>query len=302
MADHIADNLDFAPHEGRDGNFSSYNVDDLQFPLLISVPHAGRVYPDEILDNLAVPATHLLRLEDRYADRLAGRAIARGFPAIIAHRPRAWVDLNRNRSEIDADMIGGLSAAQLRTRLPAPSRKVRGGLGVVPSRLHGAGNLWRRKWQWDDIINRLDSYHEPYHASIAGILERICLKFGGAILLDLHSMPPLNEGQGGVDMVVGDRFGRSAGSRYSELSVAFLEQSGIRTRLNHPYAGGYILERHARVERDIHALQLEVDRSTYLDSALREPDGRLPAVADHIADLAMRLADQINSQFLLAAE
>lgn len=302
MADIIADNLDFASHEAHDGAFLSYNLDDLQYPLLISVPHAGRVYPDEILDNLAVPAVHLLRLEDRYADRLAGSAIARGFPAIIAHRPRAWVDLNRNRSEIDAEMVGGLSPSQLRMQLPAPSRKVRGGLGVVPSRLHGAGNLWRRKWQWDDIKNRLDSYHEPYHASIAGILERICLKFGGAILLDLHSMPPLDEEQGGVDMVIGDRFGRSAGSRYSEISLAFLEQSGIRTRLNHPYAGGYVLERHAKVERDIHALQLEVDRSTYLDSALREPDAGLGQVADNIADLAVKLSDQINSQFLLAAE
>lgn len=304
MADHIGDSVtELVPYEGgHEAAFSSYNVDDMRWPLLISVPHAGRVYPDEILENLAVPAEHLLRLEDRYADRLASAAIARGFPAIIAHRPRAWVDLNRKRSEIDADMISGLSSDRLRAQLPAPSRKVRGGLGVVPSRLHGAGNLWRRKWLWDDIESRLDSYHEPYHVSIADLLERICLKFGGAILLDLHSMPPLNEEQGSVDMVIGDRFGRSAGSRYSELSMAFLQQSGIKARLNHPYAGGYILERHGRAEKDIHALQLEVDRSFYLDKSLREPSDRLPAVADHIADLAARLADQISSQFLLAAE
>lgn len=298
MADQVGDNIGFASQAGHEGPFTAHNVDDIQFPLLISVPHAGRVYSDEILDNLAVPAAHLLRLEDRYADRLAGAAIARGFPAIIAHRPRAWVDLNRKRSEIDVEMIEGISSAQL----PAPSRKVRGGLGVVPSRLHGAGNLWRRKWQWDDIKTRLDSYHEPYHTSISGILERICVKFGGAILLDLHSMPPLNEDQGGVDMVIGDRFGRSAGSRYSELSLAFLQHSGIRARLNHPYAGGYILERHSGVEKDIHALQLEVDRGYYLDGSLREPGDRLPVVADQIAELAARLADQINSRFLLAAE
>ncbi len=280
-----------------DGPFSFHNVDDLQFPLLISVPHAGRVYPPEIMDNLAVSAAHLLRLEDRYADRLAGSAIAAGFPAIIAHRPRAWVDLNRNRSEIDADMVNGLSSMQL----PTPSRKVRGGLGVVPSRLHGVGNLWRKKWQWDDINSRLDSSHEPYHSNIGDILEQMRLKFGGAILLDLHSMPPLDE-EGGVDIVIGDRFGRSAGSRYSELSMSFLQQSRIKARLNHPYAGGYILERHSKVEKDIHALQLEVDRRYYLDAALREPNVRLPIMADHITNLARRLVDQINNQFLLAAE
>jgi len=296
MTDKIADNLVQGP--SGDGSFSSYNVDELQYPLLISVPHAGRVYPKEIMDNLAVPATHLLRLEDRYADRLASAAISRGLPTLIAHQPRAWVDLNRARSEIDANIIQGLSPSQL----PAPSRKVRGGLGVVPSRLHGIGSLWRKKWQWEDINDRLDNCHEPYHHGVTQMLDQIRLKFGCALLLDLHSMPPLDEKQGNIDVVVGDLFGRSAGSRYSELTMSFLEQSGINARLNHPYAGGYILERHSQVEKDVHALQVEVNRRCYLDEALREPSDDLPVMADHIANLAMRLADHMGGQFLLAAE
>lgn len=296
MADKILEDLmRIKSHEEA---FVSHNVEDLQFPLLISVPHAGRVYPQEILNNLAVPAAHLLRLEDRYADRLASTVIAEGFPAVIAHRPRAWVDLNRNRLEIDVDMVNGLSASQL----PAPSRKVRGGLGVIPSRLNGIGNLWRKKWLWDDISSRLDSCHEPYHRSISEILERMRLKFGCAILLDLHSMPPLGEEFGNVDIVIGDRFGRSSGSRYSELSLSFFEQLGVKARLNHPYAGGYILERHSKVAKDIHALQLEVDRRYYLDAALQEPSDQLPVMAAHIANLAIRLTDQMDGQFLLAAE
>lgn len=296
MADQIADNLMHSEH--HEGPFLSHNVDDLQFPLLISVPHAGRVYPQEVMSNLAVPAAHLLRLEDRYADRLASTAITRGFATIVAHRPRAWVDLNRNRSEIDVDMINGLSPSQL----PRPSRKVRGGLGVIPSRLHGVGNLWRKKWQWDQIDRRLDSCHEPYHRNITEVLERMRLKFGCAILLDLHSMPPLDEQQGDVDIVVGDRFGRSSGSRYSDLAMSYFDRAGVKARLNHPYAGGYILERHSKVESDIHALQLEVDRRCYLDAALREPSEKLAAMADHIANLAILLTDQINGQSLLAAE
>lgn len=285
-------------NESPDGLFSHHNIDILKFPLLISVPHAGRVYPQELMDNLAVPAAHLLRLEDRYADRLVSAAIDSGFPTIIAHRPRAWIDLNRNRAEIDADMVDGLTASQL----PTPSRKVRGGLGVIPSRLHGVGHLWRKKWQWDDVSRRLDSCHEPYHRSIRQITEQMRLKFGCAILLDIHSMPPLEEEHGQADIVIGDRFGRSAGSRYSELALSFFEKSGIKARLNHPYAGGYILERHSDVDKDIHALQLEVDRSAYLDSDFREPSTHLPIMADHIANLAARLVDQINNQFLLAAE
>ncbi|MEP3224929.1 MAG: N-formylglutamate amidohydrolase [Parasphingorhabdus sp.] len=282
----------------EDGPFTHHNTAPLDFPLLISVPHAGRVYPRELLDNLAVPVAHLLRLEDRYADRLASAAIAAGFPAIIAHHPRAWVDLNRNPTELDADMINGLTQSQL----PAPSRKVRGGLGLIPSRLHGTGNLWRKKWQWDAVRDRIDQCHEPYHHSIAEIMERLRAKFGCALLLDIHSMPPPNPDPDGTDIVVGDRFGRSAGSRYSERCMSFLDLSGFKTRLNHPYAGGYILERHSHVERDMHAIQLEVNRDCYLDSAMREPSALLPDIANLVLKLAQHLVDHANSQFLLAAE
>jgi len=116
-------------------NYFLSNVAELNFPILVSVPHAGREYPPELLDNLNVQASHLLRLEDRYADRLAASAIASGFPAIVARKPRAWVDLNRSRAEIDPDMVSGMDSAQT----PHISKKVRGGLGILPRRLHGAG-------------------------------------------------------------------------------------------------------------------------------------------------------------------
>ena len=171
-------------------------------------------------------------------------------------------------------MLSGVA----RHQLPEPSRKVRGGLGLVPRRLNGAGELWRRKWTWDDICQRVDRSHAPYHRFVEQTLYRMREKFGGAILLDVHSMPPLtDEKKGDVDIVIGDRFGRSAGSRYSEIALAYCNQSGMRSQLNHPYAGGYILERHGKPDDGIHALQLEIDRRCYLDKALLEPgDGFAP--------------------------
>jgi len=282
----------------RENGFSVHNEQDLRFPLLLNVPHAGRDYSREIIDNLAVPAANLLRLEDRYADRLAHGAIASGFTTIIAHKPRAWIDLNRGRTEVDPEMIAGLSPSQL----PQPGRKVRGGLGIVPRRLSGVGNLWRDKWSKESLKHRLDSFHEPYHLNIENILGNMRSKFGCAILLDLHSMPPLDGGpDDSAGIVIGDRFGRSAGSRYSELAVRFFEQEGYQARLNHPYSGGYILERHCDPDKEIHALQLEIDRSCYLDDALREPGPNLPVLADKILDLAQLLTDQALSQFQLAA-
>ena len=153
--------------------YSLSNVTTLGFPVLVSVPHSGREYPPELLDNLNVPASHLLRLEDRYSDRLAASAIASGFPAIIARKPRAWVDLNRNRTEIDPDMVIGMDPSQIAQK----SKKVRGGLGLLPRRLHGAGNLWRNKWPYQDVIDRIEQDHEPYHAMVANLLDQIPVSY-----------------------------------------------------------------------------------------------------------------------------
>lgn len=278
--------------------YSLTNVETLKFPVLVSVPHSGREYPAELLDNLNVPASHLLRLEDRYADRLAASATASGFPVIIARKPRAWVDLNRSRTEIDPDMVVGMDSAQT----PQISKKVRGGLGILPRRLHGAGNLWREKWQHQHVIDRIEQDHEPYHVMIEHILEQIRSVFGCALLLDLHSMPSVfDEDRRPIGFVIGDRFGRSCESRYAELAADHFRMHGYHVQTNHPYSGGYILERHGKPPRNVHALQLEVDRSLYLDESLREPIAAARTIAELIGNCCGMLAEQLSGRHQLEA-
>lgn len=288
--------------------FSILNAKDIGFPVLIGIPHAGRLYPKKLLENLKIRPAELLRLEDRYADRLATSALASGFPAIIAHQPRAWIDLNRKNSEIDPDIVNGISASEL----PAPTRKVRGGLGLIPRRLNMIGELWVNRWDIADIQNRIATYHEPYHQAVTKLLGQIRDKFGVALLLDLHSMPPLDMPvdqrknppglSDGSNIVIGDRYGRSAGDRFSELAVAYFQEHGFFAQLNHPYSGGYILERHGDPNCGVHAIQVEVDRACYLDQTLNEPSEKMTKISDNIEQLAQILTGQLASQFLLAAE
>lgn len=274
------------------------NVSPLNFPVLVSVPHSGREYPDELLENLNVPASHLLRLEDRYADRLAASAIAFGFPSIIARKPRAWVDLNRSRSEIDPDMVDGMDPAQI----PQISKKVRGGLGILPRRLHGVGNLWREKWQHQHVIDRIDQDHEPYHVMVERLLDQIRSAYGCALLLDLHSMPSVfDEDSNQIGFVIGDRFGRSCESRYAELAAVHFRMHGHHVQTNHPYSGGYILERHGRPARNIHAFQLEVNRSLYLDQNMREPIAATRSISELIGNCCVMLAEQLSGRHQLEA-
>ncbi len=281
--------------------FSVHNTDMPLFPVLLSVPHAGRDYPPEIFDNLRLPPADLIRLEDRYADLLARGAVLGGFPVIMAHRARAWIDLNRDEGDIDVGMVEGLSAHDR----PTPGAKQRGGLGLIPRRLSGSGEIWKRSISAHELDQRIVGYHRPYHENVANILSQMRENFGIAILLDLHSMPPLLAvpGQEPFGFVIGDRFGRSAANRFAEVVSARLRLERCRSALNHPYSGEYILRRHGDGGRNIHALQLEVDRALYLDASLREPSKRVQDIAAIVTALLHCLSEEaLGERILQAAE
>lgn len=282
--------------------FTLYNAGITDIPVLLSVPHAGRDYPPELMANLRVSPADLLRLEDRYADRLVQSAIASGCSAIVAHCARAWIDLNRAETDIDSGMVVGATAAAGST----PSAKARGGLGLFPRRLQACGELWRRPIDRADVEHRIAEVHAPYHNAVAEILSAMRKRFGVAILLDVHSMPPIPVGAAHdtpPQIVVGDRFGRSAASVYAELVIGRAQAAGMTAALNAPYSGDYILQRHGVPDCGIHALQLEVDRSLYLDSDLREPTARLKPMAEFVQLVVGDLADQaLGTSFAEAAE
>lgn len=278
-----------------------WGTENISVPVLLSVPHAGRDYPAIVFDALRLPPASLVRLEDRYADLLVRRSVQFGHPVIVAHRARAWIDLNRDEQDIDVEMVEGAQRADY----PAPGIKQRGGLGLVPRRLSGEGDLWKRQFTLDDINDRIAALHRPYHQAVSNVLENMRQKFGVAILLDLHSMPPIRNAQSGTEpqFVVGDRFGKSASSQYAELLMSRLQGQGFTAALNHPYAGDYILRRHAKPRANIHAIQLEVDRSLYLDPDLRQPAAGIEPLKLLIPGLIEALADEaLGSSALIAAE
>jgi N-formylglutamate amidohydrolase len=85
--------------------------------------------------------------------------------------------------------------------------------------------------------------------------------------------------------------------------MARVQAQGFKVALNHPYAGEYILRRHARPRANVHAIQLEVDRSLYLDSALRQPGAGLDRLRALMPALVNALADEaLGSATLIAAE
>ncbi|OAN57736.1 N-formylglutamate amidohydrolase [Sphingobium sp. TCM1] len=271
-------------------------------PVILSVPHAGRDYPAELLAQARVGPEVLRRLEDRWVDLLIQPLIGRGFTTLVARAPRAMIDLNRHEREVDPAMLRDLP----RGVTLHSSAKLRGGLGLVPRRLPGANDLWRGPLAWAEVQRRIDQVHRPYHGELARLMQAARGAHGHAILLDIHSMPPLPPtapGWRAPGLVLGDRFGRSASSRLMALVADIGQAHDVATAQNHPYAGDHLLDRHGRPGSGLHAIQIEIDRSLYLDATLDRPGPGVERMRGLMTDIVEALALELpREDCALAAE
>jgi N-formylglutamate amidohydrolase len=263
-------------------------------PVIIAVPHAGRTYPPSLLAEMRDPHGAGLKLEDRYVDLLALTVAEKtGAALLTAQAPRAMIDLNRAPEEMDWEMVANRD--QRTHEPPGTARRARGGLGLVPRRLPGLGEIWKRRMTQAELDSRLAGIHAPYHAALSAELTRLKVRWGGALLVDLHSMPPLGPKRGphaSADFVIGDRFGSSCDGLLVAAAFDHLASTGRRAAHNRPYAGGYVLDRHAAPSRGLHGLQVEICRAAYLDERLREPGSGFEAIAEFLAGLVRRLASE----------
>ncbi|MCD2322720.1 N-formylglutamate amidohydrolase [Sphingomonas sp. IC-56] len=255
-------------------------------PLVLAVPHAGRDYPAPLQSAIRVPLAALKGLEDRCADALALEAW-RDETLFIAHRARAWIDLNRGEQERDPKLEDG--AGLLGVPLSA---KLRSGLGLVPRRVGNSGDIWSRRLSSAEVLARIDEDHRPYHEALAGALSDARTRHGVAVLVDIHSMPPLASIGEPARLVIGDRFGKSAGTRFVKRIEDAARALGVSIASNTPYAGGHTLERHGAPHNGIHAVQLEFDRSFYLDAALDRPGPNFAAAVRLLRTILDGLLDE----------
>lgn len=262
--------------------------------MLLSVPHSGRDYPDWLIGLAAAGKPSLTTLEDPLVDRLVWRALQRGCGAVIARTPRAAIDCNRSEDEVDPSVVDGPRRGRI-------SARARGGLGIVPARTPQHGYLWRTAISPAQLDERISQAHRPYHQAIDALLSLLVDRFGCALLLDCHSMPPPPDGVPPV--VIGDCRGRAAEPWVGAAAVSISNQSGFEVRLNDPFAGGHIIDRHAKPGNGVHAIQIEIDRRFYLDHRLAKPGAGFDKAAVLIETLAVELGRELlGRQYATAAE
>jgi N-formylglutamate amidohydrolase len=206
-----------------------------------------------------MPQPFLRRSEDAYVDYLIENAPDYGAHMIEAQFPRVFVDVNRGPWELDPHMF----ADRLPAFVDTASSRAAAGLGVVPRVGVDGVQLYRKRFRFSEVRDRITKYYMPYHAALNGLIAQCHDTFGTAIILDMHSMP--DKSAPGVDIVLGDRKGTSCHPDIVEQSESILSGLGFVTVRNTPYAGGHTTEHYGRPDLGVHVLQIEISRGLYLD-------------------------------------
>ena len=238
--------------------------------VIFASPHSGRDYPSALLAESVLDKRSLRSSEDAFVDLFLQTAPQAGAPVLSARIPRAYVDFNRAASELDPALITGVSARGLNPRISS-------GLGVIPRVVAGGRAIYRGKITLAEARHRLHRYWHPYHDKLTELMEAQRQQFGRAILFDMHSMPRDAVSMSGQhttlrpDIVLGDRFGAAARSDLTDTVARIFSDAGLRVARNSPFAGAYITQRYGMPSIGQHAIQIEIDRSLYMDEARIEP-------------------------------
>jgi N-formylglutamate amidohydrolase len=273
-----------------DPPFTIAGADTQRVPAIFNSPHSGRIYPSVFLKASRLAAEALRKSEDAYVEELLASVPEHGAVLMHAHFPRAYVDINREPYELDPVLFNG--------RLPdfvnSQSLRAAGGLGTIARIVNDKEEIYSGPLTLETAFTRIERLYKPYHTALAGLLHATRAKFGSAFLVDFHSMPSQQSERGGwPDFVLGDRFGTSCAPEITRLVQSFLKNLGYRVLLNKPYAGGYITENYGRPAQDMHVLQIEVDRSLYMNEETFEKSPSFSGLQWDISRLTGMLVQEL---------
>ena len=254
-------------------------------PLLISIPHLGTEIPSEIAAVYSSEA-RLVSDTDWHLDRLYGFAKGLGASILGAKLSRYAIDLNRPPNG------ESLYPGQTTTGL-CPTETFRG----VP--LYPAGYVLDK----DEIERRRALYWQPYHNALQEELARLRKQHRQVLLWEAHSiasvLPRLFDGKL-PDFNFGSHGGLSCAP--SVMAAALAPLTASRTALpfshvlNGRFKGGYITRHYGHPGSGVHAIQLEMCQSLYMNEDF--PFSYREDLAEQVQPLLQQMLESAAQQVL----
>jgi len=246
-------------------------------PLLISIPHLGSQIPESLQSDLTEVA---LRSGDTdwHLDRLYAFGRQLGASFLWARYSRYVVDINRPPN--DENLYPG----QAKT-------------GLCPTHTFDGQPLYRDARDAvrdDERESRRRQYWQPYHDQLGAEIDRLRAAHGKVLLWEAHSIasviPRLFEGKL-PDLNIGTADGAGCAAALQAAVHRELLQQPYTWAVNGRFKGGYITRHYGNPRENVHAIQLEMCQSTYMDEsypyAWRDGEaGQVAAVVERLVRAA----------------
>ncbi|MBG1232661.1 N-formylglutamate deformylase [Aestuariivirga litoralis] len=217
-------------------------------PVILGLPHGGTHVPADIgmrLNHngklLADTDWHITRLYD---------GLLPSATTVAATFHRYVIDANRDPS--GQSLYPGQNTTEL-----------------CPTSDFDGFPIWLAKPSEDDISARRAAFHAPYHAALAAEVARVKAKHGVAIVYDCHSIrsriPFLFEGILPT-LNIGTDMGKTCDAEIEQATFEIAKASGHTHILNGRFRGGWTTRHYGQPAHGVHAIQMEITQSAYLDA------------------------------------
>ena len=224
--------------------------------MLVSIPHCGIYIPEAISADFATDYIRRQPMADWYLHHLYDFLPSLGITTIYGTYSRFVADLNR----------------------PPDGKQLYPGrfeTGMVALKTFWGEDIYHTPPSQEEVERRRLLVHAPYHARLMELLQSKITRFGGVVLIDVHSVASranLLHGALQHDVYLGDRDGKTNSGWLTRTVEQGFRGAGLRVVRNNPYKGGYITQYYGEIDQ-VAALQIEMRWGLYLDE--NHPDQAL---------------------------
>ena len=264
---------------------------DNAVPVVFDIPRSGSDYPREF--QSPAPFDAVRRSVSMYVEELYGHAPDQGATWLYAMFPNTYIDANRHELDVDPEWLDGDWSEPLET-----SDKSLRGMGLIP-RVCGKGDVVLQDTPITaaDLRHRLDTYYWPYHNTLSQILDGFREQHGVAFHISCHSMSSIggkavpDAGRVRSEFDIGTRNGTTTAPAFADVVVETLKGFGYDTTQDEHFIGAESVRKHGNPDAGVHSLQIEINRSIYMDEDTYRRGERFATIQGHLGQLAQRLAD-----------
>ncbi|WP_322068902.1 N-formylglutamate deformylase [Paraburkholderia bannensis] len=249
-----------------------YTLERGDAPLLVSIPHLGTVIPEELRGQYTDVALSVADT-DWHLDRLYAFAKSLGATILGARVSRYVIDLNRPPN--DESLYPGQTTTSL-----CPTETFRG----EPIYRDGcAPDATERQ-------RRVEAYWQPYHQTLRAELQRLRSRHANVLLWEAHSiasvLPRLFDDKL-PDLNIGTQEGRTTHASVQAQAEKAAAESAYTWIANGRFKGGYITRHFGAPQDGVHAIQLEMCQSTYMDE--HAPFDYVPSLAERVEPVLRKM-------------